>query len=64
MDFLPPGYRLADIVLGLAVVRVAKTFIDDSILQIDQLRFAEKVLLLGGREERDEALGLENRYGA
>ena len=57
MNLFPPGDGFANVVLGLTVVRVAKTFVHDSILKIDQLGFGEKVLLLGGREERDETLG-------
>jgi hypothetical protein len=57
VNLFPPGDGFADVVLGLTVVRVAETLVHDSILKIDQLRFGEKVLLLGGREERDEALG-------
>ena len=51
------AHRLADVVLGLSVARIAKARVHDSVLKVDQGVPWAMVLLLGVLQQRDEPLG-------
>ena len=54
---LLPGDRLADIVLVRPVIGIAKSWIDNAILNLDQLRFSAEVLFFRHLKQGHETLG-------
>ena len=59
--FVSRGDRLADVVLGAAIVGIAETGIDDAVLQLDQLPLGAEVLSLRESQQRREPLGAGGR---